>query len=498
LNTNKIKRVVIAGGGTAGWMAAATISKLFGKGLDITLIESDEIGTIGVGEATIPTLYGFHSCLEIDEQEFMSEVNGSIKLGISFENWRKKGENYIHSFGATGKAFWVAEFYNFWLKGRELGETASYGDYCLELQAAREGKFALSKNPVINYAYHMDATAYGKFLRTFSEKLGVKRVEGFIEQVNLHVDTGYIESITLRSEEVIEGDLFIDCTGFRGLLIEKAMHTGLEDWSNWLPCDSAIAIQESLIAPPIPLTRAIAHDHGWQWKIPLQNRIGTGLVYSGRYQSDDSAIQTLLDNLEGKPLHDPKVIKFKTGRRLKSWNKNCVAIGLSAGFIEPLESTTIFLISSNLIRLAKLFPMHGMDQHLMDEFNQQAKEEIELVRDFVVLHFHATERTDTAFWRHCRTMPIPETLKRRIDLFRETGRLFIKQGELFPVSSWSQVMIGQGIEPKQYHPMLDFIDDKDLRQFLREIREPIAKIVSTLPQHEDFLKRYCPVKQSNN
>lgn len=494
MNTNKIKRVVIAGGGTAGWMTAAMVSKLFGTKLDITLIESDDIGTIGVGEATIPTLINFHSLLGIGEQEFMSEANGSIKLGISFENWREKGSKYIHSFGTTGTSYWAGDFYNFWLKGKELGVMAPYGDYCLELQAAREGKFARSDNPFINYAYHMDATAYGKFLRKFSESLGVKRVEGFIQNVNLHVDTGFIESITLKSGQIFEGDLFIDCTGFRGLLIEQAMHTGLEDWSNWLPCDSAIAIQESAVAPPIPLTRAIAHDHGWQWKIPLQNRIGTGLVFSGRYQSDDSAIQTLLDNLEGKPLHDPKVIKFRTGRRLKGWNKNCVAIGLSAGFIEPLESTTIFLISSNLIRLMKLFPMNGIDKFMMDEFNQQSKEEIELVRDFVVLHFHATERTDTAFWRHCRTMPIPETLKRRIDLFREAGRLFVKSGELFPVSSWTQVMIGQGIEPKQYHPMADFMGDDELRQFLRQIVEPITQKVATLPMHGDFLKSYCPVK----
>lgn len=495
MNTNnKVTRVVIAGGGTAGWMAAATVSKLMGTQLDITLVESEEIGTIGVGEATIPTMLTFHRLLGIDEQEFMSAVNGSVKLGISFENWRERGDKYIHSFGRTGKECWAGEFQHFWLKGIEQGITAPFGDYCLELQAAKAGKFAVSKDPWINYAYHMDATAYGKYLRAFSEKFGVKRVEGIIQQVNLNTDNGYIESLQLKSGQIIEGDLFIDCTGFRGLLIEQALHTGYEDWSNWLPCDSAVAVQQEAVEPPIPLTRAIAHEHGWQWKIPLQNRVGTGLVYCSRYQSEESAKQTLLNNLDGKPLFEPRVIKFRTGRRLKSWNKNCIAIGLSASFIEPLESTTIFLISSNLIRLMRLFPINGIEKSSVDEFNRQAKEEIELVRDFVVLHFHATERTDTAFWRHCRTMPIPDSLKHRIELFRETGRIFIGSDELFRVDSWTQVMIGQGIIPKQYHPVVNDLSPEELRRFLDGYRASVEKAVEKLPMHGDFLKSYCPTR----
>lgn len=489
---NKVKKVVIAGGGTAGWMAAATVSKLMGTLVDITLVESEEIGTIGVGEATIPTMITFHKLLGIDEQEFLSAVNGSIKLGISFEGWLDKGVDYIHSFGKTGKECWAGEFQHFWLKGLEQGIDAPFGDYCLELQAAKAGKFAVTQNPWMNYAYHMDATAYGKYLRVFSEKLGVKRVEGMINKVNLHPDTGFIESIQLKSGQVIEGDLFIDCTGFRGILTEQALHTGYEDWSHWLPCNSAVAVQEEAVAPPIPLTRAIAHDFGWQWKIPLQNRVGTGLVYCSNYQSDDSAKETLLNNLEGKPLFDPRLIKFRTGRRRKGWNKNCVAIGLSGGFIEPLESTTIFLISSGLIRLMRLFPINGIEQTLIDEYNQQAKEEIELVRDFVVLHFHATRRTDTAFWRHCGSMPIPESLSRRINLFRETGRIFIGGDELFRVDSWTQVMIGQGIVPKQYHPVVHSMNDAELRQFLNGYRSSIEGMVAKLPMHGDFLKAYCP------
>ncbi len=494
-SSKKISRVVIAGGGTAGWMAAATISKTLGKHLDITLIESDEIGTIGVGEATIPTMISFHRLLQIDEQEFMKAVNGSIKLGISFENWLRPGEKYIHSFGKTGKEFWAADFHHFWLRGKqELGLETPFGDYCLELEAAKQGKFAISKEPWINYAYHMDATAYGKFLRCFSEKLGVKRVEGMIQKVNLHTDTGFIESILLKSGQVVEGDLFIDCTGFRSLLTEQALHTGFEDWSNWLPCDSAYATQETAVAPPIPLTRAIAHDHGWQWKIPLQNRVGTGLVYCSRYQSDESAKQTLLDNLEGEALFEPKLIKFRTGRRLKGWNKNCIAIGLSASFIEPLESTTIFLISSNLLRLVKFFPLNGINELLVNEFNQQSKEEVELVRDFVVLHFHATQRTDTAFWRHCRTMPIPESLSRRINLFRETGRISIKTGELFLVDSWLQVMMGQGIMPKEYHPIVDMVEKDELLRFFHGFRAKVEEEVAKLPMHGDFLKKFCPTE----
>jgi tryptophan halogenase len=493
-STSKISRVVIAGGGTAGWMTAATISKTLGTQLDITLIESSEIGTIGVGEATIPTMLSFHTLLQIDEQEFMRAVNGSIKLGISFENWLERGQKYIHSFGKNGKEFWAADFHHFWLKAKEIGINESFGDYCLELQAAKEGKFAISKDPWINYAYHMDATAYGKFLRGFSEKLGVKRIEGIIQKVNLNVDTGFIESLLLKSGQVVEGDLFIDCTGFRSLLSEQALHTGFEDWSNWLPCDSAVATQESAIAPPIPLTRAIAHDHGWQWKIPLQNRVGTGLVYCSRYQSDESAKQTLLDNLEGEAFFDPKLIKFRTGRRRKTWNKNCIAIGLSASFIEPLESTTIFLISSNLLRLVRLFPVNGIDPLLADEFNRQAVEEVEEVRDFVVLHFHATRRTDTEFWRHCRTMPIPESLSRRINLFRETGSIFIEPRELFRVDSWTQVMIGQGIMPKQYNGIVNTMKDDDLHRYLTGHKANVQRELAKLPILGDFLHEYCPTE----
>jgi tryptophan halogenase len=491
LDTKKLNRVVIVGGGTAGWMSAATLSKLLGKQLDVTLIESDEIGTVGVGEATIPTMLSFHALLEINEQEFLRATNGTFKLGISFENWREQGVNYIHSFGKTGKESWAGEFHHYWLKGKELGVDTSFGDYCLELQAAKADKFAISENPWVNYAYHMDATAYAKFLRKFSEDYGVKRIEGMINKVNLHTENGFIKSVELKSGQVIEGDLFIDCSGFRGLLIEQALHTGYEDWSHWLPCDSAIAVQTESVGPPHPYTAAIAHESGWRWRIPLQHRVGNGLVYCSRYLSDEEAKEKLLASVKGKTIVEPRVIKFKTGRRLKGWNKNCVAFGLASGFIEPLESTSIFLVSSGLLRLLKLFPINGIEQIAIDEYNRQASAEIELIRDFIVLHYKATERTDSPFWRQCRTMPIPQSLSRRIDLFRETGRIFIGADELFRVDSWTQVMIGQGIIPKQYHPIVNQTGNEELVNFLQGFKQHIEKNVALMPSHEQFIKRYC-------
>ncbi|RYY01203.1 MAG: tryptophan 7-halogenase [Gammaproteobacteria bacterium] len=494
LHKNSVKRVVIAGGGTAGWMAAAALSKVLGKHIDITLIESDAIGTVGVGEATIPTLLSFHHLLGINEPEFLRATNGTFKLGISFENWETRGKNYIHSFGKTGREFWAGEFQHFWLRGLGLGIDVPFGDYCLELQAAKAGKFAISKNPWTNYAYHMDATAYAKYLRSFSEGYGVKRIEGMIEQVKLNHDSGFIEAIILKDGRVIEGDLFIDCSGFKGLLIEQAMHTGFEDWSHWLPTDSAVAVQTESVTPPLPYTRAIAHESGWQWRIPLQHRVGNGLVYCSRYQSDENAQQTLLSNIEGNTLTEPRLIKYRSGRRLKSWNKNCVALGLATGFIEPLESTSIHLVSSGLIRLMRLFPLGGIRQVEIDEYNRQANLEIENVRDFIILHYCATKRTDSLFWRHCRTMSIPDSLAHRINLFRETGRIFVGADELFRVDSWTQVMIGQGIIPEQYHPAVHEMSDIELTQFLTKERNLIAEMVAKLPSHQDFINAYLRQK----
>jgi tryptophan halogenase len=487
----KIKKVVIAGGGTAGWMAAAAFAKLIGKNLDVVLIESDEIPTVGVGEATIPTLHIFHQLLGLGEQEFMAATNATFKLGISFENWRDVKKDYIHSFGFLGQGCWAAGFQHFWLKGRERGIASDIGDYVPEHLGAREGKFAVLAGQELNHAYHLDAGLYAKLLRKIASKHGATRIEGKIEEVNLDEESGYINSLTLDSGQVIDGDLFIDCTGFKGLLIEKALHTGYDDWSHLLPCDSAIAVQTKTVGKPVPYTRAIARDAGWQWRIPLQNRTGNGFVFCSKYMSDDEAKQTLLDNIEGERLNEPRVIKFKTGQRRKYWNKNCIAMGLSSGFIEPLESTGIHLFQRAIVRLLLMFPSQGINQSDVDEYNIQTKEEAENIKDFIILHYYLTERKDTPFWRHCSSMDIPESLKHRMKLFKESGQVFKKGDELFGETSWIQVMLGQGLMPEQYHPIVDMMSDDELRNFLNNIKLGVKRQVEKWPDSNDFIKHYC-------
>ena len=486
-----IKRVVVAGGGTAGWMAAALLVKTLGKVVEVTLVESDEIGTVGVGEATIPPLVTYLRLLDIREQDFMAATGGTFKLGISFENWRNVGENYIHSFGTTGTDHWAAGFQHFWLRDRARGSQTGYGEYCLELKAAQANRFSHLPKQGLNYAFHIDATLFAGFLRSFSEKLGARRVEGKIVEVGTDPASGGVERLTLDSGQVVEGDLFIDCTGFRGLLIEQTLHTGYEDWSHWLPCDSAVALQTESTIEAIPYTRSIAHQAGWQWRIPLQHRVGNGLVYCGRYMSDDEARVLLLKNIVGGHINKPRVLKFRTGRRLRNWNRNVVAMGLASGFVEPLESTSIHLIQRGMIRLLQMFPHDGIRQSEIDEYNRQCLKEIEHIRDFIVLHYKVTNRQDTPFWRHCSAMPVPDSLAHRIALFRETGRVFHTDGELFHENSWIQVMLGQGILPEQYHPAADVLTDEELTRFLANIRKRVEQTVATLPNHEAYVRQYC-------
>ena len=487
----KIHKVVIAGGGTAGWMAAASLAKLLGKTLDITLVESDVIGTVGVGEATIPTLLTLHELLKVKEQDFLTAVQGTFKLGISFENWRALDHDYIHSFGWTGKDCWAAGFQHFWLKGRQLGISEEFGEYCKEWLAAKHNRFAVLPNQGLNYAYHIDASLYAKFLRKIAEEHGAVRQEGKIRHVDQDHESGFITALELESGQRIEGDLFIDCTGFRGLLIEQTLNVGYEDWTHWLPSNSAVAVQTEAVGPPIPYTRAIARESGWQWRIPLQHRVGNGVVFSSKHWSDDEATDKLLNNIEGKTLTDPRVIRFKTGQRRKHWHLNCVAMGLSSGFIEPLESTSIHLIQRSIIRLMQMFPYDGVRKPDVDEFNNQMNFEIENVRDFIVLHYHVTERTDTPFWRQCRSMEIPESLTHRIELFRQTGRVFKIPTELFGENSWIQVMLGQGLLPEQYHPIVNMMDDDELEKFLTGIHGAVRQLVSQLPEHQRFIDHYC-------
>ena len=487
----RIKKVVIAGGGTAGWMAAALLSKTFGKVVDVSLIESDEIGTVGVGEATIPPLVTFLRLLNIKEQDFMRATQGTFKLGIRFENWKNVGDRYLHPFGTTGKDHWPAGFQHFWLKDRARGSKVAFGDYCLESVAARTGKFAHLPKQGLNYAFHIDATLFAGFLRKFSEPFGVNRIEGKIVEVKTDPKTGFVSSLRLESGQVVEGDLFIDCTGFRGLLIEQTLKTGYQDWTHWLPCDRAVALQTESVIEPIPYTRAIAHGAGWQWRIPLQHRVGNGLVYCSKYMDDDKARAFLVKNIVGGHKGEPRVLKFTTGRRLKNWNKNVVALGLSSGFVEPLESTSIHLIQQGIIRLMQLFPHTGIRQTDIDEYNRQSLTEIEYIRDFIVLHYKVTEREDTPFWRYCRNMEIPDSLAHRIKLFRETGRVFGVQEDLFKENSWIQVMLGQGIIPEQYHPVADVMSDEELTRFMQNIKSGIDATAAKLPAHEAYIAQYC-------
>ncbi|AOS97148.1 Flavin-dependent tryptophan halogenase RebH [Microbulbifer aggregans] len=494
MESEKIRRVVIAGGGTAGWMTAAALGKLIGKNLEITLVESDAIGTVGVGEATIPTLHVFHQLLGLKESEVMAATNATFKLGINFENWRVPGEDYLHSFGFLGKDCWACGFQHFWLKGLQRGIDYQIGDYCREHLAAREQRFAVLPDQDRNHAYHLDATLYAKFLRKFAESHGVRRVEGKIGNVKLSPSNGFIEALQLDSGMTIEGDLFIDCTGFRSLLIEGALHTGYDDWTHWLPCDRAMAVQTESTGSPVPFTRAIAHESGWQWRIPLQTRVGNGLVYCSRYLDDEGARELLLENIEGELLNEPRIIPFRTGTRRKHWNKNCVAVGLSSGFIEPMESTSIHLIQRNIVRLMQLFPSSGIVQPDIDEYNSQAMEEMEHIRDFIILHYHVTERTDSKFWRYCRSMQIPDSLAHRIQMFKESGVIFKLPQELFGESSWMQVMFGQGLMPQRYHPIVDLMGDEELATFLGNIRRNVRHQVENMPDHRQFIDHYCKSK----
>jgi tryptophan halogenase len=488
-NMPNVNKVVIVGGGTAGWMAAAAISKVLSH-LAVELVESDEIGTVGVGEATIPTLLFFNKLLGINERDLIRETQATFKLGINFENWQALDKSYFHGFGSTGKDFWAAGFHNFWRRGLDLGVSESFSDYCLEAKAALAGRFAQPQKGAkggLNYAYHMDATRYGQFLRKLAEQQGVKRIEGKVEQVTQHPDSGDITAVTLADGQCVAGDLFIDCSGFRGLLIEQTLKTGYDDWSHWLPCDRAVAVQSSSVTAAAPYTRAIAHDAGWRWAIPLQHRMGNGLVYSAKHLSDDEAVARLLDQIEGDAVSEPRFIRFTTGKRKQQWHKNCVAIGLSAGFIEPLESTSIHLIQQNILKLIKLFPSDEISPLDVAEFNRHADFDYEQIRDFIVLHYHLTERDDSAFWRHCQAMDVPDSLSERLELFAQTGRFFVRNNELF-VDSWFQVMIGQGLVPKKYHRVVDEMPERELNGLLQSIAQGLEKQVQAMPTHERYLQ----------
>ena len=483
-------RIVIAGGGTAGWLAAALLTRQLSSLVEVTLVESEEIGTVGVGEATIPTIRSFHALLGLNEAEFMAATGASFKLGIAFENWARDGDRYLHSFGEVGRSTWMGDFQHFWLEARAQGAAAPIGAYCLEHEAAEAGCFATGPDAPLNYAYHFDAGRYAAYLRRRSEAQGLTRIEGRIDRVERDGESGDVAALVLDDGRRVAGDLFLDCTGFRALLIEQALGVGFEDWSHWLPTDRALAVQTAATGPAPPYTRAIAHDAGWRWQIPLQHRVGNGLVYSSRHLTDDQAAELLLGNLDGEVLADPRIIPFRTGRARRQWDHNVVAIGLSSGFLEPLESTSIYLIQSAIVRLLHLFPHAGFDARQIAEYNRQSRIEFETVRDFIILHYHATRRDDSDFWHHVRTMPLPDRLADKTALFRATGTLTQDPLDIFMEPSWVQFLMGQGLEPADYHPLADGPTDAELAEQLRQLTAMKREPVPNMPTHDRWLRGF--------
>lgn len=496
MGDSRIRNVVIVGGGTAGWLAASTLSKALGNQVSIRLVESEEIGIVGVGEATIPQIRLVNSFLGVEEDAVLAASQGTIKLGIQFNDWLRKGHSYLHAFGEIGMSLGPLPFQHYWLRQRMQGGAPELWDWSLNAEAARGNRFqrdAAGKTPLgeLRYAYHFDAGLYGQFLRRYAEARGVRRTEGKVLQVHLRSDDGFIESVQLDSGERIAGDLFIDCSGFRSLLLGDALGVAFEDWNEWLPCNRAVTIACERTEPLAPYTQSNARPAGWQWRIPLQHRTGNGHVYCDRFMGEDEATALLLANLDGAALGQPRTLRFSSGMRQRLWERNCIAVGLASGFVEPLESTAIHIIQSTISRLLSLFPDRHCDVALRDEFNRQARFEFESVRDFLVLHYQATERDDTPFWRHCAQLPTPSRLQQKRDIFRASGQIFRVHEELFTEGSWLQVMLGQGIAPTRYHPLADAISPEQLSQFLAQLRTLVTRSAATMPIHAEFVATHC-------
>lgn len=491
-----IQQILIVGGGTAGWMTAAALSRMLaGQAVAIKLIESEEIGTVGVGEATVPHIRFFNAKLGFDEADFMRRTKATFKLGIEFRNWSRRGDSYIHPFGVFGEELDGVPFHHYWVRMRQAGDTHSIENYSVPILAARMDHFAHpAQNPhtlqsTYSYAYQFDASLYAAYLRSYAEARGVKRIEGKIVDVARDGDTGFVTAVTLDSGERVRAELFIDCSGFRGLLIEQTLKCGYDNWSHWLPCDRAAAVPCATAGPLTPYTRATAQEAGWIWRIPLQHRVGNGYVYCSEHLSDDAAIGTLLAQLESPPLSDPKIIKFTTGKRRTQWAKNVVAIGLSAGFLEPLESTSIHLIQVAIGHLLELLPTRGWDPMCATEYNRRMDLEYERVRDFLILHYHATERSDTAFWNHCRTMAIPDSLIHKMELFRTRGNVVNYRDGMFLDASWIAVYLGQNIIPHHPDPRSNKPSDAALMQTLERLRTACQYTAQSLPTHQEFINK---------
>lgn len=496
----RIRSVAIIGGGTAGWMAAAALARLIPTGVAICLVESDDIGTIGVGEATIPPIRTFNDIIGIDENAFLRRTGGTFKLGIEFVDWARLGHRYMHPFGAFGADLDGISFHQFWLRLRALGEAPDIEAYNLCAVAAKLGRFqAPSPDPrsilsTINYAFHFDANLYAASLRELAEARGVVRHEGKVVGATLRPDDGFVEAVALEDGRTFAADLFIDCSGFRGVLIEQALETGYDDWGHWFPCDRALAVPSAALAQPPPFTRATALAGGWQWRIPLQHRTGNGYVYSSAHVTDDEAARTLEDRLDVHSTGDARVIRFAAGRRRKLWNRNVVALGLAGGFLEPLESTSIHLVQAGISKLLAMFPDRDFNPALEAEYNRLSLIQIEQIRDFILLHYKATERRDSPFWRAAAELDIPASLERKIALFREVGRIFRYDDELFSEASWVAVLIGQGIFPRRWDPLADTLGESEVRGTLGRMRDMIKKEADSLPTHASYIAGHCATK----
>ncbi|WP_116090506.1 tryptophan halogenase family protein [Sphingomonas crusticola] len=502
-NPRALRSIVVAGGGSAGWMAAAALSTaLQGTRCRITLIESEEIGTVGVGEATIPPIQAFNQVLGIDETAFVKATQGTFKLGIEFVDWYRRGHRYFHPFGRYGDDFGMTPFHQQWLRARAHGDPAPLSAYSLTEAAAYKNKFDRppadphSVFSTFSYAYHFDAGLYAAFLRAHSEARGVTRVEGKIADVALNAATGFVEALTLESGQRIEGELFLDCTGFRALLIGDKLRVGYQDWTRWLPCDRAIAVPSARLADLPPYTRATARSAGWQWRIPLQHRTGNGHVYASAFMADDEAERILLAGLEGAPTGAPRKLRFTTGMRAQGWARNVIALGLSSGFLEPLESTSLHLVQSGITKLLAWFPDRDFDPAVTAEYNRQIAREFESIRDFLVLHYRATERDDSDFWRHCMTIQPPPTLAAKMEMFRLNGRLIEREKDLFHEASWLAVMLGQGISPDTYDPLADIVNPRETQAVLSGMRNVIARTADGMPGHAAFIERHCRAAQA--
>jgi len=493
MSNQPIRNVLIVGGGTAGWMAAAVLSRAFGPTLDIMLVESEQIGIVGVGEATIPQIRLLNQYLGIDENEFLEQTQASFKLGIQFNGWHRPDSSYLHAFGEIGRGLGSVPFHHIWLRAASDGHNKQLWDYSLNSIAASQNRFArlgpADVDPLagIHHAFHFDASLYAAYLRRLSQAQGVSRVEGRVTDVRLDSDSGHIRHVCLDDDRRLEADLFIDCSGFRGLLIEQALASGYEDWTELLPCDRALAVPSEAGPVMRPFTEATATRAGWQWRIPLQHRVGNGHVYCSRFVSDDEAASILLKNLDGKALDEPRQLRFFTGRRKHFWHRNCVALGLASGFMEPLESTSIHLIQTGISRLLSLFPDRHFDPALSDEYNRQTDFEYERIRDFLILHYHANGRVGEPFWDERRAMSIPERLDQRMKLFAHNGVVSRDADELFTEGSWLQVLLAQCGRPARVHPLAGALGPDQVREVLSVLHATVQRVVASMPDHAAFI-----------